>query len=384
VVADFNGDGSEDIAFANNGEGTNPFDPDQDLVTDTGWKTQNYILISSRDDQYSIKQLHSHSDYSHGIAASDIDNDGDIDIYMGSLSPIDGINGDSTWEAIKDKSIWTSYDQRGGYFLINDGTGEFSRSAQRLIFGEAALFVDLDNDGVDELVNGIHQKGCTYGVCAKDWGLGIYKRGLNGTYKLTQELINPLPYDVLINTSTPTTAIMNDGTKVFVQYVNDIQNLDVNNDGLEDLLVWSATTQEPGQNGAGGKSYDFYTILINKGDLNFELSVDRLPVLSVGINSLFHKITDIDGDGHKDIIQRSVGGGGGYFSEKISNEIYYNDGFGYFSNVNKLGLPSVSGIIDPSDVDDDGDMDLIITTGWDGVNLPGNIFSFTTSLWLNQ
>ena len=384
VVADFNGDGSEDIAFANNGEGTNPFDPDQDLVTDTGWKTQNYILISSRDDQYSIKQLHSHSDYSHGIAASDIDNDGDIDIYMGSLSPIDGINGDSTWEAIKDKSIWTSYDQRGGYFLINDGTGEFSRSAQRLIFGEAALFVDLDNDGVDELVNGIHQKGCTYGVCAKDWGLGIYKHGLNGTYKLTQELINPLPYDVLINTSTPTTAIMNDGTKVFVQYVNDIQNLDVNNDGLEDLLVWSATTQEPGQNGAGGKSYDFYTILINKGDLNFELSVDRLPVLSVGINSLFHKITDIDGDGHKDIIQRSVGGGGGYFSEKISNEIYYNDGFGYFSNVNKLGLPSVSGIIDPSDVDDDGDMDLIITTGWDGVNLPGNIFSFTTSLWLNQ
>ena len=57
----------------------------------------------------------------------------------------------------------------------------------------------------------------------------------------------------------------------------------------------------------------------------------------------------------------NVGGGGGYFSDKISNEIYYNNGFGYFSSVNKLGLPNVSGIADPFDVDGDGDMDMIIT-----------------------
>ena len=387
VVADFNGDGSEDIAFANNGEGTNPFDPDNTLAADTGWKTKNYIMLSSEDGQYAINALHSKLDYSHAIAASDVDNDGDIDIYMGSLSPIDGINGDSTWEAFsKDQSIWTSWDQRGGYFLINDGAGKFSRSEQRFSYGTSVLLADLDNDGVDELINGIHQKGCSWGVCAKDWGLGIYNRDSSGTYNLTQSLINPLPNPVSIDvdSSVPSTTVTNDGTKVFVQYVNDIQNLDVNNDGLEDLIVWSATTQEPGQNGAGGKTYNFYTILINKGDLNFELSGDRLPLLSVGINSLFHKITDIDGDGHKDIIQRSVGGGGGYFSDKISNEIYYNDGFGYFSNANKLGLPNVSGIIDPSDVDGDGDLDAIITTGWDVGILPGSIASFTTSLWLND
>ena len=47
-------------------------------------------------------------------------------------------------------------------------------------------------------------------------------------------------------------------------------------------------------------------------------------------------------------------------------------------------MPNISGIIDPLDIDDDGDMDLIITTGWDVVNLPGNISSFITNLWLNE
>ena len=170
MVADFNGDGSEDIAFANHGEGTNPFNPDQSLVTDTGWKTKNYIMVSSDDGQYSIDVLHSKLDYAHAITASDIDKDGDVDIYMGSMSPIDGINGDSTWETyVKDNSIWTSYDQKGGYFLINDGAGKFSRSEQRLNFGDSTLLADLDNDGVDELINGIHQKGCVWGVCASDW-----------------------------------------------------------------------------------------------------------------------------------------------------------------------------------------------------------------------
>ena len=92
----------------------------------------------------------------------------------------------------------------------------------------------------------------------------------------------------------------------------------------------------------------------------------------------------MDGDGYPDIVRRNVGGGGGYFSDKISNEVYYNNGFGYFSSVNKLGLPNVSGIADPFDVDGDGDMDMIITTGWDVVYLPGSIASFTTNLWLNE
>jgi len=385
VVADFNGDGSEDIAFANNMEGTGAFTTSPSFVGDTGWKTNNFVMLSGSDGKYSITPIHTQVDYAHGIAASDIDNDGDIDIYIDGRSPIDGFNGDATWEVVRDTSIWKSFDQMGGYFLINDGTGNFSRSKQRLTNGVPFL-VDLDNDGIDEFVNGIHSTGCIWGVCNAEWGLGIYKRDASGTYNLTQDLINPLPYPVSIDAaqSVPSTAVMDDGTKIFLQYVNDIQSLDVNSDGLEDLIIQSATTEEPGTNGAGGKSYNFYTVLINKGDLNFELSIDRMPLLIVENNALFLKVIDIDGDGHKDIVHRSVGGGGGYFSDKIANEVYYNDGFGYFSNVNKLGLPNISGIIDPLDVDDDGDMDLIITTGWDVVNLPGNIASFITNLWLNE
>ena len=386
VVADFNGDGADDIAFANHGEGTDPYDPSPSLVGDTGWKTANYILLSESDSRYSINLLHTHIDYAHSITASDIDNDGDIDIYMGSRSPIDGWDGDATWEVVRDKSIWNSFDQMGGYFLINNGAGNFSRSDQRLIDSAATLLVDLNNDGVDELVNGIHQRACIWGVCYSDWGVGIYKRDAAGAYNLTQELINPLPYEVQADADVPTasTGSMSDGTKFFLQYINDIQNLDVNNDGLADLIIHTATTQERGTNGAGGKSFAFYSVLINRGGFNFDLEVDRLPLLLVDLNSLFMKVVDMDRDGYPDIVRQGVGGGGGYFSDKISNEIYYNNGFGYFSSVNKLGLPNVSGIADPFDVDGDGDMDMIITTGWDVVYLPGSIASFTTNLWLNE
>ena len=62
---------------------------------------------------------------------------------------------------------------------------------------------------------------------------------------------------------------------------------------------------------------------------------------------------------------------------------HYKDGFGYLLNVNKLGLPNISGTIDPLDIGD-GDMGMIVTTALDVVNLSESIKSFATHLWLNQ
>ena len=62
---------------------------------------------------------------------------------------------------------------------------------------------------------------------------------------------------------------------------------------------------------------------------------------------------------------------------------HYKDGFEYLLNVIKLGLPNISGIIDPLDIGD-GDMGMIVTTALDVVNLSESIKSFATHLWLNQ
>ena len=62
---------------------------------------------------------------------------------------------------------------------------------------------------------------------------------------------------------------------------------------------------------------------------------------------------------------------------------HYKDGFEYLLNVNKLGLPNISGIIDPLDIGD-GDIGMIVITVLDVVNVSESIKSFATDLWLNQ
>jgi hypothetical protein len=369
VVADFNNDGYEDIAFANSSEGPESYEIDKTLAFDTGWKTQNFFILSDGKGSYRIAPLHPHVDYAHSIDAADIDNDGDVDLYIGSKSPHD------------ENSVWSSFDQAGGYFLINDGRGGFTRSLQRLKFSDATKFVDLDNDGTDEIVNGIHITGCHWGVCAADYGLGIYKQSAIGSFEQIGDLISPLPYPVTVTTDSSAITVLDDGTKVNLNTINDIQNIDVNNDGLEDLIVLSIGTEQVPE-GFNSVSHNFYTILINKGNLVFELSTDRIELSKTDYNHLFLEVIDMDGDDYKDIVFRAVGGG--HLADKISNEVYYNDGKGHFSNVNKLGLPNMSGIFDFADIDNDGDMDVVTTTGWDTAASTPDFVSFITNLWINE
>ena len=101
VAADFNGDGRQDV-----------------FVGDVGYDGgdflggQNRILIQNAAgalvDETNTR-LPIYSDYTHSLTYGDIDGDGDIDIFIGSLAG-------------------SKYSRYPASFLINDGSGHFSQS----------------------------------------------------------------------------------------------------------------------------------------------------------------------------------------------------------------------------------------------------------------
>lgn len=132
---DFNGDGIADLFIASSGYDTNPFpgEPNR-LLLGTG----NGTFI---DASYRIPAL---ADFSHRTAAADIDNDGDLDIYVANIY---------------------GQQQIGPYLLLNDGNGNFALDTARLpasvVNGipnrEKFLtvdFADLDGDGYQDLLLG--------------------------------------------------------------------------------------------------------------------------------------------------------------------------------------------------------------------------------------
>lgn len=97
-VADFDGNGTDDVVIADHGLDNFPFPG-----------TQNTLLLQQSDGTLvdASNQLPQVSDFTHDIAIGDIDGDGDIDIYASNLA------------------IGTGADQTP-YFMINDGSGRFT------------------------------------------------------------------------------------------------------------------------------------------------------------------------------------------------------------------------------------------------------------------
>ena len=250
VVDDFNGDGRPDVFIADTGRDVNPF---------PGY--QNQLLLSTSDCHLvnATSSLPQQPDYTHSATAGDIDNDGDVDLYVGNIYGA----------AVIPPQIW-----------LNDGTGRFAVASGLLPAAQTDLsqnrytsseFVDVNNDGAVDLILGAEDHTTNSVVLLNDG---------TGHFALVPNAMPAKPF--------ASTAI-----------VLDIKSADINHDGYPDLVL------------AVTKGVPFYVgrwlqILIGNGQGGFVDQTDtRLPqVDNTKTWFIFVSFADFDGDGNDDLIAR--------------------------------------------------------------------------------
>lgn len=295
VIEEFNGDGRPDIFTSDTGAEGSPW---------AGW--QNTLSLSTPDChlQDATSFLPQLSGITDSAAAGDVDNDGDVDLYIGN-----------TWNANNiPPQIW-----------LNDGTGHFTSATDRLPAAQAdfnqnrytaSRLVDVNNDGSVDLILGAWPNS-TQSVVLLNSGAGVF---------------------TLLNGALPAKPFASDALAL------DIQAADINHDGAMDLVM--SYTKNFFQ---GGR---WQQILINNGSGIFsDQTAARLAqVDNTNPWYITGQFVDIDGDGNSDLSTN------GYTS--TSNQFFLANNSGNFS---ELGL--LTGTLDDVyafvDVNRDGHRDLL-------------------------
>jgi len=295
LVGDFNGDGRPDIFIASHGYDTSPFSGEQNKL---------YLSQSNgtwKDATSTLPQL---LDFSHGASIGDINGDGSVDIY------VNNVFGQAA---------------QNPYILKNNGLGIFSIANGALPNGSGQLLDvfhlplnqftssyidDLNNDGKKDLILGTEgTRGSANG------SLILWNQGSG----FDQNNVTFLPTGHQTGNSFTTI---------------DIATLDVNNDGLKDILCLSSQTNPYYQ----GTFIDVYT---NKGDKTFENQTDKVIGATAshftGGWSQFLTVKDINNDGLQDIIMCQYSG---QKPDSDSIALLLNKGNGTFLTVTFADLAS--------------------------------------------
>ena len=238
--ADFNKDGKLDIFVGASGRDADPFPG-----------AQNTILMSNSDGTYtdSPELLPQVNNFTHDATVGDINGDGYPDIYAANVSTNPGIEGGQTIPQLllsQNGPTFESVNLEGTFFDTTvittvDGTGKSNN------FYTGSLLVDINNDGILELVLG-HQGG-TLTLSHKN--IIVFQDG-KGNFQ--EDTIIELP-DGLWGVETITV---------------DVKSADINADGLPDLVM-SQTNRDPYYDGRN------LQILIQQSDGTFkDETSDRL------------------------------------------------------------------------------------------------------------
>jgi len=304
-------------------------DGDLDVFVNHHDYRPNKVWLNDGSANFSDSGQNLGSSYSVGIDLADLDGDGDLDAFVGNFFMNNQQN-----------KVW-----------LNDGSGNFSDSGQSLgnLWTTGIGLGDLDDDGDADafVVNTFTDK-----IWFNDGSGNFSDSGQSlGTSPSNEVKLGDLDGDgdldaFIANVQyTPNTVWFNDGSGNFIdsgqslgaRCSTDAELGDVDSDGDLDVFV-SNYDSEPN------------IVWLNNGNGFFSDSGQRLgSSVSEGVS-----LGDLDNDGDLDAIVVNI-------SE--ANEIWFNDGSGNFSVGNhNIGSGTGMGHATIGDLDSNGALDVVLST----------------------
>ncbi len=261
LVADFNGDGLQDIFVLDHGFDSPPFPG-----------SVPKLVIQNTAGSFTWSKLTDQTGFHHGGAAADIDNDGDIDVFVGGHEP---------------------------FFYVNNGSASFTKVDDRFDLSISKVFaaelIDVDQDGFLDLLVGAHERDGDQ--------TSVYWGSTSGSYSSSLRTVVPA--------LAPFGAVL------------DFEAEDVDGDGDRDLVL---NRTRDGDDGPGAGFYEGRRIqlVLNDGSRGFtDVTSSQIDDPGTNIDVWFPwlRARDVDTDGDIDFVPDDAGLG--FF--------YLNDGNGHFT-----------------------------------------------------
>lgn len=297
------------------------------------------------------------------IAHGDIDNDGDIDIFIAGN------------DANQLKSSLYTNDGLGNFTLLTDTT------FAEVQFGDSK-FSDVDNDGdLDLLITGSNLQPSSFANLYTNDGSGNFSLVSNTPFQASssgdiafEDIDNDGDQDVMIVGYNSlgnlfSKLYQNNGLGVFIELTTNfikasgpIAFFDYDNDGDQDVIIAGGDTN----------SITTTTLYSNNGSGLYTI-VPSTPFLGTKDGDI--GISDTDNDGDLDILLN------GYVSGTTkTSTIYLNDSSGVFSVLANTNFPQTSlGNVEFADFDNDGDEDVLISGSITGSQFASHVFENTGS-----